>query len=126
MHDPEQAGPGFVGRNKLYIIGGIVMLLAAGVVAFALSGGADRFMQIADKHAKAEGAKPDALKHMELDAQFAGPLKDTLVQRWRDPKTGTLCYIYLPVMVRHSPPTKMGLVQYGANGIGTISCVSGT
>jgi hypothetical protein len=60
---------------------------------------------------------------MKLQAQFAGPLKDTVIQRWRDPDTGTLCYIYLPVLVRHSPKLPNGLVQYGANGIGSISCL---
>src|SRR5579872_1407681 len=37
------------------------------------------------------------LPHMELQRQFAGPLQDTIVQRWRDPVDGTVCYIYLPI-----------------------------
>jgi hypothetical protein len=59
---------------------------------------------------------------MEMQAQYEGPLKDTVIQRWRDPVDGTICYIYLPVLVAHSPQTSTGFVQYGANGIGSISC----
>jgi len=64
------------------------------------------------------------LQPMQLAAQYAGPLKDTVVQRWQDPDEGTLCYLYLPIIVQHSPPTPAGYVQYGANGIGSISCVT--
>lgn len=66
---------------------------------------------------------PAQVGHMILKAQFTGPLKDTVVQRWEDPATGNTCYIYLPVVVQHSPPTPTGFVQYGANGIGSISCL---
>lgn len=69
------------------------------------------------------GAKDGPLQHMELEGQYAGPLKDTIIQRWRDPAAGMVCYVYLPIVVEHSKPTPMGLVQYGANGIGSISCV---
>lgn len=62
---------------------------------------------------------------MQLQAQYAGPLKDTVIQRWRDPVDGTICYVYLPILVQHSPSTATGLVQYGANGIGSISCLPG-
>ena len=62
------------------------------------------------------------LPHMELERQFAGPLQDTIVQRWRDPVDGTICYIYLPITAAHSTPTASGFVQYGANTIGSISC----
>jgi len=53
---------------------------------------------------------------------FAGPLQDTVIQRWRDPQTGTLCYLYLPFTVQHGPQTPTGSVQYGSNTIGSISC----
>jgi hypothetical protein len=65
----------------------------------------------------------DALHEMKLQEQFAGPLKDTVIQRWEDPATGTVCYLYLPITVQHSPPTPTGYVQYGANYIGSISCL---
>jgi hypothetical protein len=63
------------------------------------------------------------LPRMQLERQFAGPLQDTIIQRWRDPGDGTVCYIYLPITAAHTPPTQNGFVQYGANGIGTISCL---
>ena len=62
------------------------------------------------------------LPRMQLERQFAGPLQDTVVQRWRDIADGTTCYIYLPISAAHSAPTSSGFVQYGANTIGTISC----
>ena len=63
---------------------------------------------------------------MELQGQYAGPLYDTIIQRWRDPDNGTLCYIYLPITVTHTPSQGGGYVKYGANTIGSISCVPGT
>ena len=67
----------------------------------------------------------DKLPRMELERQFAGPLQDTVIQRWRDPVDGTICYIYLPISAPHSQPTPTGYVQYGATTIGTISCHPG-
>jgi hypothetical protein len=64
------------------------------------------------------------LPRMQLERQFAGPLQDTIIQRWRDPVDGMVCYIYLPITAQHSPPTGSGYVQYGANTIGSISCVA--
>lgn len=64
------------------------------------------------------------LPRMQLERQFAGPLQDTIIQRWRDPVDGTICYIYLPITAPHSPPTQSGYVQYGANIIGSISCMA--
>jgi hypothetical protein len=73
-------------------------------------------------------AQPSALvwekmPRMQLEQEYAGPMKDTVVQRWRDPQSGILCYLYVPFAAQHSPPTSTGYVQYGANTIGTISCV---
>jgi hypothetical protein len=62
--------------------------------------------------------------HMRLEAQFPGPLKDTTVERWRDPVDGSVCYIYLPIAVARSEGPN-GLVQYGAANIGSISCFPG-
>jgi hypothetical protein len=66
------------------------------------------------------------LPRMQLERQFAGPLQDTIIQRWRDPVDGMICYIYLPITAQHSPPGQAGFVQYGANIIGSISCVTPT
>jgi hypothetical protein len=63
------------------------------------------------------------LPRMQLDRQFAGPLQDTIVQRWHDPIDDTVCYIYLPITAEHSAPGPQGFVQYGANVIGSISCI---
>jgi hypothetical protein len=62
------------------------------------------------------------LPRMQLERQFGGPLQDTIIQRWRDPVDGTICYIYLPITAAHSPPTASGYVQYGSNTIGSMSC----
>lgn len=61
---------------------------------------------------------------MQLERQFAGPLQDTIIQRWRDTVDGAICYIYLPITVQHSAPTQTGFVQYGGNFIGSISCIA--
>jgi hypothetical protein len=73
------------------------------------------------------GAQPttwDTLPRMQLERQFAGPLRDTIVQRWRDAASGMVCYIYLPIQAQHTPPSAAGYVQYGPNTIGSISCLS--
>jgi hypothetical protein len=72
----------------------------------------------------AESGEWAKLPRMQLEHQFAGPLQDTIVQRWRDPTDGTLCYLYLPITAAHSSPTVSGFVQYGANTIGSISCIA--
>ncbi len=68
------------------------------------------------------GSPWQKMPRMKLEAQFAGPLRDTIIQRWRDPGDGSVCYLYLPIAAPHSPPAASGFVQYGANTIGTISC----
>jgi hypothetical protein len=70
-------------------------------------------------------AQWNQLPRMQLEGVFGGPLRDTIVQRWRDPQLGTVCYIYLPITAVHSEPLPSGYVQYGANVIGSISCVAG-
>lgn len=64
----------------------------------------------------------EKMPRMQLERQFAGPLQDTIIQRWRDPGDGTVCYVYLPITAQHTPPTTSGFVQYGPNQIGSISC----
>jgi hypothetical protein len=65
----------------------------------------------------------DRLPRMQLEQMYAGPLQDTVIQRWRDPQTGMVCYLYLPFTVEHSARTATGSVQYGANTIGSLSCL---
>jgi hypothetical protein len=72
----------------------------------------------------AQQAQWAAMPRMELQGQYAGPLRDTIIQRWRDPKYGTVCYLYLPILVEHAPPPENGdYVTYGANTLGSISCL---
>ena len=68
--------------------------------------------------------KWESMPRMQLEAMFAGPLRDTIIQRWRDPALGAVCYLYLPITTIHSEPLASGYVQYGPNTIGTISCLS--
>jgi hypothetical protein len=70
-----------------------------------------------------KGVVWEQMPRMNLEQQYAGPLKDTAIQRWRDPQVGIICYVYTPFTAQHSPPTNSGYVQYGANTIGAISCL---
>ena len=63
------------------------------------------------------------MPRMQLEAEYAGPMKDTAIQRWRDPSSDAVCYLYIPFTAQHSPPMANGYVQYGANSIGNISCL---
>jgi hypothetical protein len=67
---------------------------------------------------------PPQFPHMELQSQYAGPLEGTVIQRWRDPIDGTICYIYLPMVVHHTPAPS-GYVEYKSSSIGSISCMPG-
>jgi hypothetical protein len=101
------------------------LIRATVVVAVALGcapASAQQPQQQAPAQQPGEWAK---LPRMVLERQFAGPLQDTIVQRWRDPADGMICYLYLPITAAHTPPTQSGYVQYGANTIGSISCVAG-
>jgi hypothetical protein len=89
------------------------------VVALAMGCAPASAQQPQQPQPSSEWAK---LPRMQLERQFAGPLQDTIVQRWRDPVDGTICYIYLPISAAHTPPTQEGFVQYGANVIGSLSC----
>jgi hypothetical protein len=71
--------------------------------------------------AQQEATEWAKMPRMQLERQFAGPLRDTIIQRWRDPGDGTVCYIYLPISAQHSQPAG-GYVHYGPNTIGSISC----
>ncbi|HXO71446.1 MAG TPA: hypothetical protein VN838_20980 [Bradyrhizobium sp.] len=70
-----------------------------------------------------QSAEWGKMPRMQLERQFAGPLQDTVIQRWRDPVDGTICYLYLPISVQHTPTTATGFVQYGPNSIGSINCI---
>jgi len=68
-----------------------------------------------------------------LEAQFAGPHQDTIIQRWTDKVKNNTCYLYIPVMiptlvsqdknVQSDVLIKKSPKIYGSNDIGSISCV---
>lgn len=69
------------------------------------------------------GATPrrwDSFAPMVLERVFRGPLQDTLVQRWRDPNDGAVCFVYLPISA--SVAGQGPYLIYGPNTIGSISC----
>jgi hypothetical protein len=99
----------------------IAPTILASAVACALAPAASAQQQLPPQQPQGAWAQ---LPRMQLERQFAGPLQDTIIQRWRDPVDGTVCYIYLPITAQHSPPTGSGYMQYGANTIGSISCVA--
>jgi len=103
---------------------GVALLLIVGGAGFWLGSGSNDTTSRGDSATiRLAGESPPPIGRWELQAQYEGPLKDTIVQRWHDPSTGVLCYIYLPIVVQHQPPLKNGMVHYGANNIGSISCV---
>lgn len=91
-----------------------------------------RFLAMATVGASVAGITPAAaqtrwetMPRMALEGQFAGPLRDTIIQRLRDPLDGAVCYVYLPITAPHTMPVDNGFVQYGPNTIGSISCIPG-
>ncbi|HZF44693.1 MAG TPA: hypothetical protein VEZ26_00040 [Sphingomonadaceae bacterium] len=66
------------------------------------------------------------LPKMQLEAVYAAPLADTVIQRLRDPIDGTICFLYSPIEAPHSPPSSSGYVSYGGVNVGSISCVAGS
>jgi hypothetical protein len=80
---------------------------------------------LAEMPAQAQPVDWSKIPRMQLERQFAGPLKDTIIQRLRDPVDGTVCMIYLPINAPHSPQQQSGYVQYGSATIGTMSCFPG-
>ena len=63
---------------------------------------------------------------MLLEKVYRGPLRDTIIQRWRDPIDGSVCFLYLPISAPFAPPSQSGYAQYGPNQIGSISCTHPT
>ena len=59
---------------------------------------------------------------MLLERVYRGPLKDTVIERFRDPIDGSVCYVYTPISVPNAQSSG-GYAQYGANSIGNISCI---
>jgi hypothetical protein len=98
-------------------------LRTATALVAALCSGPALAQQAPGQPAAAPPVTWESMPRMQIEQQFAGPLKDTAIQRWRDPQTNVLCYVYLPFTAAHSAPTATTYVQYGPNAIGSISCV---
>jgi hypothetical protein len=119
-------------QRRLLIAGVIAVIVIAGAIALAVSGDFHHGPAAAGgTQVAANGQTPaqppqgaPQIGRMQLQVQYMGPLRDTVIQRWRDPLDGTVCYIYLPVIVQHGAGPN-NLVQYGANSIGSISCLPG-
>jgi hypothetical protein len=73
------------------------------------------------KPAAAAQPKWDSFPTMVLEQVFRGPLQDTVIQRWRDPIDGMVCYTFVPISTPFQKPPGAPYVQYQAP-IGTISC----
>ena len=64
---------------------------------------------------------------MILEQVYRAPLRDTVIQRWRDPVNSMICYVYVPISTPFAPGQPgNAFVQYGPNNIGSISCVNPT
>jgi hypothetical protein len=63
---------------------------------------------------------------MLLEKVYRAPLRDTVVQRWRDPIDGSVCFLYIPISTPMLPQPADGFMQYGPNQIGSISCIHPT
>ena len=72
------------------------------------------------------GAEWSSFPTMLLEKVYRGPLRDTIIQRWRDPIDGSVCFVYLPISAPLLPQPADGYAQYGPNQIGSISCIHPT
>jgi hypothetical protein len=69
----------------------------------------------------------DNFPPMILEQVYRAPLRDTIIQRWRDPANSIICYLYVPISTPFAQAQPgIGFAQYGANNIGSISCVNPT
>ena len=70
-----------------------------------------------------EAAAVPVSSAMEAEQQFAGPVSNTVIYRWRDPTNGSLCYVYVPTEAQYASSRASGFVKRAANTIGSISCI---
>jgi hypothetical protein len=97
-----------------------LMVLAGSLVLPVLSFGQAKAQQ-------APAQNWEGFPMMILEQVFRGPLRDTIIQRWRDPVNSIVCYMYLPISTPLAAPQPgSNFVQYGPNIIGNISCVNPT
>lgn len=70
--------------------------------------------------AVAPSSQWEGLRPLVVERVFRGPLRDTVVQRLRDPVDGSTCFIYLPMSAAVAAQGQF--LVYGPNAIGSISC----
>ena len=128
LEGSQMAAPPSASRWRSVALIVAVALVAGGGGAWLASGGlfgrAPAPAPAAPAPAESHAPPPHpTFPRMQLQAQYAGPLQDTIIQRWRDPVDGTICYLYLPIAVHHTPQSsETGFVEYGSNSVGSISC----
>jgi hypothetical protein len=126
-------------RRLTLWLGAAAAGLSIGLVAVSGDGHGPRWDPVAAARAEPPGrpAAPEpaspapkqewgSFPTMLLEKMYRGPLRDTIIQRWRDPIDGSVCYVYIPISAPLLPPTAEGYVQYGPNQIGSISCIHPT
>jgi len=103
--------------RKSTVLTGLAVLGAAIIVA-----GGMLYFGILARAPGASSGPGGTYPPMALETRYAGPVEGTMVQRWRDPRYGVVCFIYLPMVVRHEHGAA-GPAQYGDRSIGTIHCL---
>jgi hypothetical protein len=117
-------GPTKLTSSLLLVREGAVTLLRWSVMAVMLTSMPAASQQQQPRQTPQSSLQWEQLPMMQLEQMYRGPLKDTVIQRWRDPVLGSVCYLYLPITAAHTDPQPSGYVQYGANYIGSISCLN--
>ena len=99
----------------------LIVFFIANLIWFANSSFADESKSKIEPSGRVVG-------QLVLDAQFNGPFKDTLIQRWVDVSASAICYLYIPVTLAAMPLQQNNGSQdstriYGPNSMGSISCI---
>ncbi|NHK28894.1 hypothetical protein FF098_013310 [Parvularcula flava] len=114
---------------KKTAIAGVSALLATAIIAVACnqetsSANAQQPEEAAEEAPQREYPPKPQFQPMELQAQYQGPFEDTVIQRWRDPVDGSVCYLYIPAQVSREQRDDSPFLDYGSNNIGSISCIT--
>src|SRR5262245_24319139 len=80
---------------------GAVTLLRWALMAATLTSTPAASQQQQSRQTPQSSLQWEQLPMMQLEQMYRGPLKDTVIQRWRDPVLGSVCYLYLPITAAH-------------------------
>jgi hypothetical protein len=114
------------------VAGVLIGLTVAGIAQAQPQTGAPASPAVDSKSPPSSGGTPAAgavwgnFPVMLLEKVYRGPLRDTIIQRWRDPTDGSVCFLYIPISTPLLPQPAEGYMQYGPNQIGSISCIHPT